>query len=207
MFQIIKFDSPLKQLDKEFEPHRSVLSRALLSLIAIYPRRNVTADNWIKCDMLSLIANPGNLATPTFTDTVSCEYLSLHTIEHWIVFGFMVCHNSLTNKNAGTLWTMALQSGWIMTLFRDEVIYIHKEIQTFFGSIKGYGKKVKEVKDLYEHALQHATGIHRARRDYLRSAMRDMILICTDEPGLIAPKILLILMGLCFCKDEVRLKR
>ena len=99
---------------------------------------------------------------------------------------------------------MALQSGWILTLFRDEVIYIHKEIQTFFGGIKGYGKRAKEVKELYEHAVQNSTRIHQARREYLRTSMRDMVLICTDEPGLIAPKILLILMGLCFSKDEVR---
>ena len=99
---------------------------------------------------------------------------------------------------------MAFQSGWVMTLFRDEAIYIHKEIQTFFGGIKGYGKRVKEVKEFYEHAVQHSTVVHKERREYLRTAVRDMVLICSDEPGLIAPKMLLILMGLCFSKDEVR---
>ena len=155
--------------------------------------------------MLSIIANSSQLCNPTLSGvgTPSCEFLSLITIEHWIVFGFLVCHTHLTNPNAIKLWTMALQSGWIMTLFRDEVIYIHKEITTFFQGIKGYGKRVKEVKELRDHAEQHSTVIHRDRREYLRTSLRDMVLICTDEPGLIAPKILLILMGLCFSKDEV----
>ena len=130
-FQIIEFDAPYKQLDKEFEPHRNVLSRALLSLKAIYKRRNQTADVWITGDMLSIIANSSQLCNPTLSGvgTPSCEFLSLITIEHWIVFGFIVCHTHLTNPNASELWTMALQSGWIMTLFRDEVIYIHKSDQ------------------------------------------------------------------------------
>ena len=172
---------------------------------AVYPRRNQTADAWIKGDTLSIIANSGQLCNPTLSGvgTPSCEFLSLITIEHWIIFGFMVCHNSLTNDKASNMWTMALRSGWTMTLFRDEVIYCHKEIQTFFQGIKGYNKKVREIKELQHHAEQHATTIHKDRREYLRTSLRDMVLICTDEPGLIAPKMLLILMGLSFSKDEV----
>ena len=171
---------------------------------AIYPRRNVTVDEWIKCDMLSLTANPQHLTYPAFTNTISCEYLSLITMEHWIVLGFTVCHSSLSNPNGIRLWMQALQSGWVLTLFRDEVIYFHSEIKSFFKSIKGYNKRVREVQDGYDQAIKHATPIHRERREFLRSAMRDIILICTDEPGILGPKILLLLMGLCYCKDEVK---
>ena len=177
-----------------------------MSLLAIYPRRNVPADNWIKCDMLSIVANSAQIASPTTAaNSEPCEYLSLLQIEHWIVLGFIVCHTSLTNPNAIKLWTMALQSGWVFTLFRDEVIFIHKEIKHFFTTIKGYRPQVKQVQECYDHAIHNASSLHYSRREYLRSAMRDMVLICTDEPGIIAPKILLILMGLGICKDEVRL--
>ena len=66
--QIIQFDAPYKQLEKEFDPHRNALGKALMSLNAIYPRRNATADNWIKSDMLSMIAKSGELATPTTSE-------------------------------------------------------------------------------------------------------------------------------------------
>ena len=172
-------------------------------MIAIYPRRNVTAADWITCDMLSFCANANTLASPTHSDNICCDYLSVTAMDQWIIFGFMMCHSSLAAKNAARLWTLALQSGWVVSLFRDEVIYTHKEIINFFQGIKHYGKKCKEVKDLEQYALQHTAIVHKDRREYLRSAMREIILICEDEPGIIAPKLLHILTGLCYCRDEV----
>ena len=201
---IVEYDPPLKKLAEEFVPHTRTLTRALLSLGAIYPRRNLSAEQWRSAQMLSLTANPGQLLNPAHTDTIPCEYLSLATIEHWIVFGFAVCHSSLTQPTANELWGLALQSGWVMMLFRDEVIYIHSYIQTFFESIKGYGKKVSEVKELANLAVQNASVTHRERRKFLRSAIREMALLCADQPGLLGPKALFIFMGLCFCRDEVR---
>ena len=43
---IVDYESPLKKLSEEFVPHARVLTRALLSLAAIYPRRNLSADQW-----------------------------------------------------------------------------------------------------------------------------------------------------------------
>ena len=201
---IVDYDPPLKKLAEEFVPHNRTLTRALLSLAAIYPRRNLSAEQWRSAQMLSLTANPGQLLNPAHTDTIPCEYLSLATIEHWIVFGFSVCHSSLSQgQTANELWTLALQSGWIMTLFRDEVVYIHQYLQTFFEGIKGYGKKVKEIQELHNTALQKASELHKERRKFLRSAIREMALLCSDQPGLLGPKALFVFMGLCFCRDEV----
>ncbi len=54
------------------------------------------------------------------------------------------------------MWTTALQSGWVLPLFRDEVIYIHSYIQSYFDNIKGYGKRVNEVKDSFNQAVASA---------------------------------------------------
>ena len=93
--------------------------------------------------LLSLVANPNQLLNPAHTETIPCEYMSLETIERWIIFGFAVCHQALANQTANDLGTLALQSGWVVPIFRDEVVYIHAYVQTFFESIKGYGKKVR----------------------------------------------------------------
>lgn len=44
---------------------------------------------------------------------------------------------------------------------------------------------------------------HRERRKYLRSALKELALILTDQPGLLGPKILLVFMGLSLARDEV----
>ena len=151
-------------------------------------------------------SNPNQLLNPAHTETIPCEFLSLEAMERWIIFGFAICHNILAqNQTANELWVLALSSGWVIPLFRDEVLYIHNVIQVFFEGIKGYGKKVNEVKDCYTNAIQNACITHRERRKFLRSAMRELVLLCADQPGLLGPKALFIFMGMCFCRDEVSL--
>lgn len=68
----------------------------------------------------------------------------------------MLCHQALVKEQANKLWLAALESNWVIPLFRDEVLYVHGHIQQFFDGIKGYGKRVSEVKDCYNHAVQKA---------------------------------------------------
>lgn len=51
----------------------------------------------------------------------------------------------------------------------------------------------------------HRPLMHRERRKYLRTAMKELALILTDQPGLLGPKALFVFMGLSFSRDEVRL--
>ena len=183
---IVEYDPPLKKLSEEFVPHSRVLTRALMSLGSIYPRRNLSAEQWRSAQMLSLVSNPNQLLNPAHTETIPCEYLSLVTMERWIIFGFAICHQTLTQDQvANELWTLALSSGWVIPLFRDEVLYIHNYVQVYFESIKGYGKKVNEIKECYSNSIQNSCTIHRERRKFLRSAMRELVLLCADQPGLL----------------------
>lgn len=44
---------------------------------------------------------------------------------------------------------------------------------------------------------------HRERRKYLRTSLKELALILTDQPGLLGPKILLVFIGLSLARDEV----
>ncbi|KAK3916021.1 Membrane-associated protein Hem [Frankliniella fusca] len=200
---IVDYDPPLKKLSEEFVPHVKLLYNALISLWPVYIGRNLTADKWRSDQKLSLLGNPNLLLKPVQTDTMSCEYLPLDTMERWIIFGFLLCHGALATEQPNRLWCSALESGWVVALFRDEVLYIHGYIQGFFDGIKGYGKRVNEVKDCYNHAVQKAGYQHRERRKFLRTALKELGLILTDQPGLLGPKALVVLMALCAARDEV----
>ena len=54
------------------------------------------------------------------------------------------------------MWLSALESSWVIALFRDEVIYIHSYVQSLFDTIKGYDKRISDVKDCFNHAIQKA---------------------------------------------------
>lgn len=47
------------------------LSDALLSLQMVYPRRNLSADQWRNAQLLSLISAPSTMLNPAQSDTVS----------------------------------------------------------------------------------------------------------------------------------------
>ncbi len=62
---------------------------------------------------------------------------------------------------------------------------------------------MSEIKECYGYAVQHAPALHRERRGFLRSALHELALLCSDQPGLLGPKALFVFMGLCFSRDEV----
>ncbi|XP_037527991.1 membrane-associated protein Hem isoform X2 [Rhipicephalus sanguineus] len=200
---IVEYDPPLKKLADEFVPHSKTLFQALLSLQQVFPRRNLTADEWRKSQMLSLLVTPAQMLTPAQTETMPCEYLSLETMERWIILGFLLLHPYLQQPPAQALFLQALSNGWALTLFRDELLAVHPYAQQFFEGLKGHGKRASEVKEALGQAVQSAPLVHRERRKFLRSALKELALVLAEQPGLLGPKALYVLMGLSLARDEV----
>uniref|UniRef100_A0A670Z313 NCK associated protein 1 like n=1 Tax=Pseudonaja textilis TaxID=8673 RepID=A0A670Z313_PSETE len=201
---IIEYENPLRKLLEEFGPHTKTVSHALLSLHFLFVRRNHSADQWRADQLFSLISNPANMLSPASSDTMACEYLSWEVLERWIVMGFLLCHSCLgSTQNCLELWRMALRGSLYITLIRDEVLSIHKVTEEAFSGIKGYGKRITDIKDCKEHALQQSGQLHRGRRNFLRNAVREMEAILANEPGLLGPKAIYVFMALSFCRDEV----
>ncbi|KAA8583486.1 hypothetical protein FQN60_014694 [Etheostoma spectabile] len=195
---IVDYENPLKKLMEEFVPHGKSLSDALISLQMVYPRRNLSADQWRNAQLLSLISAPSTMLNPAQSDTMPCEYLSLDAMEKWIVFGFILCHAVLNSDAAAlSLWKLALQSSTCLCLFRDEVFHIHKAAEDL------YNKRINDIRECKEQALSHAGSMHRERRKFLRSALKELATVLADQPGLLGPKALFVFMALSFARDEI----
>ncbi|VDI73345.1 NCK-associated protein 1, partial [Mytilus galloprovincialis] len=199
------YDHPMKKMSEEFVPHSRVLIPAIMSLHVIYPKRNLTAELMRSTQMLSLLAEPAKIMNSPITDMVQCEYLSQDVMEKWIIFGLMLCYQYLQEAKAWDLWKQVLQSGYIVQLCRDEVLHIHGFIVSFFETIKGHNmkKKIDDVREFQHSALQTSPGIHKERRKFLRSALRELTQIYADQPGLLGPKALYVWQGLSVTRDEI----
>nr|XP_028577059.1 nck-associated protein 1-like isoform X4 [Podarcis muralis] len=201
---ILEYENPLRKLMEEFGPHTKAVSNALLSLHFLFARRNHSADQWRSDQLFSLISNPANMLAPASSDTMACEYLSLEVLERWIVIGFLLCHSCLgSTQSCLDLWRAALRGSLYIALVRDEVLSIHKVAEEAFSSIKGYGKRIADIKECKEHAVANSGQLHRGRRHFLRNAVREMETILANEPGLLGPKAVYVFMALSFCRDEV----
>ncbi|CAN9511818.1 unnamed protein product [Ophioblennius macclurei] len=200
----VEYEHPWKKLTEEFGPHTKAVTAGLLSLGMVYPRRNLPAEQWRSAQLLSLLSAPATMLDPVCCDTMACEYLSMEVMERWIIIGFLLCHSSLnTNQASLELWKMALRSGLYLTLIRDEVLNIHKVSEDLFDNIKGYSKRVADIKECREHVLTNSGAMHRDRRQFLRGAMKELFKVLEDEPGLLGPKALFVFMALSFARDEV----
>uniref|UniRef100_A0A670HVW4 Nck-associated protein 1 n=1 Tax=Podarcis muralis TaxID=64176 RepID=A0A670HVW4_PODMU len=202
---IVDYENPLKKMMEEFVPHSKALSDALISLQMVYPRRNLSADQWRNAQLLSLISAPSTMLNPAQSDTMPCEYLSLDTMEKWIIFGFILCHGVLnSDATALTLWKLALQSSSCLALFRDEVFHIHKAAEDLFVNIRGYNKRINDIRECKEYLYSENSGsMHRERRKFLRSALKELATVLSDQPGLLGPKALFVFMALSFARDEI----
>ncbi|XP_056418753.1 nck-associated protein 1-like [Hyla sarda] len=201
---LLEYENPLKKLSEEFGPHTKTVTNALMSLHFLFCRRTQSAEQWRGVQLLSLLSNPAAMISPCTSDTMPCEYLSVETMERWILIGFLLSHSALNTHPASLeLWKLALQGSHCITLIRDDVLLIHRVTEDFFGSIKGYGKRVADVKECKEHFMTNSGQFHRARRMFLRGAVKEMETILADEPGLLGPKVLFTFMALSFCRDEI----
>uniref|UniRef100_A0A8C4NIK5 NCK-associated protein 1 n=1 Tax=Eptatretus burgeri TaxID=7764 RepID=A0A8C4NIK5_EPTBU len=202
---ILDYENPLKKMIEEFHTHSKSITEALLSLSAVYPRRNLGAEQWRTAQLLSLISAPAGMINPAQSDTMPCEYLSLDTMDRWIIFGFLLCHGSLnSDQNALCLWKMALTSSFCVTLFRDENFLSHKVTEEIFTNFKGYNKRVADIRESKEQATLMAPRLHRERRKFLRTALKELSTVLADQPGLLGPKALFVFMALSFSRDEIQ---
>uniref|UniRef100_A0A7E4UN81 Nck-associated protein 1 n=1 Tax=Panagrellus redivivus TaxID=6233 RepID=A0A7E4UN81_PANRE len=201
---VVDYDQPLKKLSEDLSSiHRSVTS-ALESVMPIYERRNISADDQRKSSFLSLLASPAQILFAAQTGTCACEYLSLDLMDRWIILTITVCHSTLlANDNMVKLYNRALRNGVCIRLFRDENLLIFNALQNFYDSIKGCHKRAQDIKDLYNLTLQTCISFHAHRRQFLRNTLRDLCFLIRDQPGLLGPKALFVWMALSLSRDEV----
>uniref|UniRef100_H2ZNY4 Nck-associated protein 1 n=1 Tax=Ciona savignyi TaxID=51511 RepID=H2ZNY4_CIOSA len=171
----------------------------------IHGKINNVADVWRNASLFNVIATPSQMLNPALTDKMQCEYISIESLERWIYFGYLLCHPSMVSSQEATtgLWRPVLQSNFCLTLFRDEVIMLHRSAEDVFSSIKGYNKKVSEIKECRDTAAQQAGKVHKDKRKYLRTSIKEFVAILTDQPGLLGPKTLFVFMALAYARDEV----
>ncbi|CAK8685235.1 nck-associated protein 1-like isoform X1 [Clavelina lepadiformis] len=202
---ILDYEHPLKKLVDDFAAHSRSLQSAVSSLLHVYPQRNMGAEEWRSNSLFNIVATPAQMLNPAQTDKMQCEYVNMESLERWIYFGYLFCHSSFVSSQEVTtgLWRPVLQANFCLTVFRDEVIMIHRSAEEIFSSIKGYNKKVSEIKECRDISAQQAGRAHREKRKYLRLSLKEFVAILADQPGLLGPKTLFVFMALCYSRDEV----
>ncbi|KAL7078798.1 hypothetical protein ACQ4LE_002746 [Meloidogyne hapla] len=201
---IVDYEQPLKKLSEDLGLSYRVLSSALESLKETYFRRNISAEQQRDSAMISLTANPRHMLYAAQTNTIACEYMSLDTMDRWIIFGVSLCHRLLSDHSLLQLFQKAMQHSLSVRLFRDETIFTFSMISTVLEPLKGQNKLLSELREINILAIQTCGHLHAHRRHFLRMALKELYLLLVDEPGLLGPKILFVWMGISMARDEIQ---
>nr|WEL12754.1 NCK-associated protein 1 [Halisarca dujardinii] len=202
---IVDYDSPTKKFPEDFGAISLFISRALVSLTKLYLRRNQPAEQMRAQQVLSVSHSPNLMLQPSVSNEMAGEFLSLERINRWILLGFLTCVNRLSDPGAFDLLKHALQDGFSVSICRDETLLVHAAYEHLLSSSKDKAdrKKASEVLETAGQSAQTAPAVHREKRRYLRATLNELRLLLADAPGLLGPKLVVVLTALSMARDEL----
>eukprot|EP00002_Diphylleia_rotans_P015130 TRINITY_DN292_c0_g3_i1.p1 TRINITY_DN292_c0_g3~~TRINITY_DN292_c0_g3_i1.p1 ORF type:complete len:1146 (+),score=269.41 TRINITY_DN292_c0_g3_i1:50-3487(+) len=201
---IQEYDNTIRHLQDVLAPNASRVGETLMNLVQTYQRCN-SVHALRKEGALSLIAVPDKLTLP-IQDHFRFELVFLAKFYLWIVYGFLFCPKGIKVECLDLL-KVALSDGWVATIYRDEVLYVHDQFEELFGwytipTLK-QSKGKKFVSEASAAAVQGSGEAHTQRRIYLKQELSQLYHLLSDRPGLLGPKIQVVFAALSLTKDEI----
>eukprot|EP00048_Salpingoeca_helianthica_P015488 m.227034 g.227034 ORF g.227034 m.227034 type:complete len:1121 (-) comp17108_c0_seq1:180-3542(-) len=203
---LVDYDTPLKRMHEDFNPIAKGLADALESLRPIVDRRYVPAEALRKDSPLNMLQHSAKLALPSEHEHIAYDLTSLDQVVRWISLGYLLVPNEIAKQEVFDMLLKVLADGWVVTLFRTEVLQIHAAYEVTLASLRDQKKLSKQkstIADQHSHAAVAGIAMHAGRRHYLRYTLRTMLLLLADKPGLLGPKAAVALMGMSAVRDEV----
>ena len=194
-------------MQEEFKSLSASLGKTLVNLMPLYTKLK-QVQQLRKEGALNITIVPADITKP-ITDKFHFQMSFSSQLYNWIVFGFLMCPETLAIPGALELLSVALKDAYVTQIVKDVSIPLHPEYATLFKTWKSSNKNLKlsNQKKIIPEAAQECGSKggskHRDRRIYLRQELTSLVHLLKDNPQLIAPKFQMILCGLSLAKEEV----
>ncbi|XP_075245849.1 membrane-associated protein Hem-like isoform X2 [Convolutriloba macropyga] len=207
---------PIAKLQSTLVSLESVLHHGLLSpLCTLFSRKMRDPKKYM--DEFNLIMRPNQIADP-FSDIVledtifyspEASYLSMETIEKWIIIMVIVCPRLLEDESIREQWRTLMSNRYAFPLFRDVIEKLHDLMGHAISGVSNFSSK--DFKKQLERDIRHSQDIavtkaptnHKRARLFLRKSLKSNYLILSDVPGLLGLKTQLALVIMGAARDEV----
>eukprot|EP01102_Stenamoeba_stenopodia_P021742 TRINITY_DN8845_c0_g1_i1.p1 TRINITY_DN8845_c0_g1~~TRINITY_DN8845_c0_g1_i1.p1 ORF type:complete len:1151 (-),score=261.18 TRINITY_DN8845_c0_g1_i1:250-3702(-) len=207
---ILEYEAPLKRMLVDFKNLSSKIGLGLLT-IKDPLSKFLGVPEMRKDGLLSLITRPEQMKLPSH-DQPLFDALSLQKYFIWIGWICLLIPEEFAVKEGALLNLLrtSLSQYYLLTVYKDEVFFVHQEYENLFSGYKSLNKalKLKNHKKLISESLAAVIGgtmptRHKDRRVYLRQELTNILNLIQEYPGLLAPKIQLLLAALSMARDEV----
>ncbi|XP_038690030.1 protein NAP1-like isoform X2 [Tripterygium wilfordii] len=153
------------------------------------------------------------------------DLANVTSYREWALLGYLVCPDELLRVTSIDIALVVLKENLVLTLFRDEYLFLHEDYQLYVLPRILQSKKIaksgrtkqkeadleysvakqveKMISEVHEQALLSCDATHRERRILLKQEIGRMVLFFTDQPSLLAPNIQMIFSALALAQSEV----
>ncbi|KNC50675.1 uncharacterized protein AMSG_00835 [Thecamonas trahens ATCC 50062] len=202
-----EYSEPRERLIEEFASISSLVGSALTTLQMPYMKLLSTAQLRDDGD-ISIVSHAGAAAVVPANGPIYTAARNMEKYTMWILFGTLLCPNELASANLFGLLKTALSYVSMLPVHRDVLVVIHNEFQQVFASFNGSAinltKQKKFVVETSTTFTQTAGATHRERRQWLRQALASLYSMCAGEPGLLGPKLPMVLAACALATDEIK---
>eukprot|EP01117_Protostelium_nocturnum_P003960 TRINITY_DN15235_c0_g1_i1.p1 TRINITY_DN15235_c0_g1~~TRINITY_DN15235_c0_g1_i1.p1 ORF type:complete len:1144 (-),score=340.06 TRINITY_DN15235_c0_g1_i1:56-3487(-) len=195
---------PLKMMQEETKGIQQASSKALLNLFKTYAQiRTVSALR--DSGAFNFIQKPEDVPKPVI-DKVHHQMLYGDKMLGWILFGYLAVPEALGAPGAVELLKTAISEGWVQTIKDNLTVSLQVDFNTTFGSYKSKAAALKDKKKTLKEGIAkqlESPMRHREFRTFIRHELHTLLCLFQDEPGLLAPKFLMVLDALQLAREEI----
>jgi len=199
------FADPIRAMQEEFKTLTTSLGRTLTNVMQLYTKIR-TIPVMRKDGALNITLKPEEMAKP-ITDKFHYQAIYSGDISNWILFGFLLCPETLSLPGAVDLCKFAMSESFVVPVARNLTYSIMTEYDDLFSNYKSKTFNLTKQKKIGKDAIQDAVSKshlkHKERRTYIRQELNNLHRLFIDEPALMGPKFPLLLCGLSLAKEEV----
>ncbi|KAJ3397921.1 hypothetical protein HDU92_000022 [Lobulomyces angularis] len=120
-----------------------------------------------------------------------------------LVIGILLCPSEiLKQQTLVDLLKQALQYGYYIPMYGNEVFNVYGELDNFYKSSGKYSKIRSVISETFNATFQTSSSFHKERRDYLRLQLKQLVQLSDDEE-ILKLNFKLMVSALGFARDEI----
>lgn len=206
---VVNYENPMRIMVDDFSPISMQVGNLLSSLLP-WMTEILNANGLRLKDTFNPLAEPAKMGMPSYKK-VYTDLLYGDRFNSWVLFGFLVCPSELVTAGGYAVFKLAAESGFILQVHEEVVLPFHDLIEALFLWFpqKGQPQFSKDVKvkklamELCKTAVINSGKQHREMRAYLRERLTVLRELLLQFPGLVAPKLPMVLAGISRARSEV----
>jgi len=198
--------SPLKRIQDDAQALSLLVGNTLIAFLPILQRYS-SVQGYMSGKLFNILQEEPKNLTWGANERIQIEATHLANMRNWVLWGFLVCPAELGRPGALDLLSMCLRETFLLQIYRDKCLSIHKEFDDLMDYKSANGAfKLAKHKKVFRDASADDEGtrkFHLDLRTYLLTEAEQFDLFFADCPSVLPAKLQMVVALLSLARNEV----